>query len=42
MLTFNVILEYQGLLFQACDFFFSFFFSIHLTDPISLNAFDAK
>ena len=39
MLTFNVILGYQGLLFR--DFVW-FFFSIQLTDPISGNAFDAK
>ena len=46
MLTFNVILGYQGLLFRytPCDFlkvFFSFFFNT--TDrPTSGNAFDAK
>ena len=39
MLTFNVILGYQGLLFQ--DFLsFRFFFSIRPTDPISGNAFE--
>ena len=45
MLTFNVILGYQGLLF--CDFllfFFKHFFfvSIRPTYPISGNAFDTK
>ena len=39
MLTFNVVLGYQGLLFR--DFLFVFFcFSIRPTDPISGNAFD--
>ena len=44
MLTFNVILGYQGLLFRdfLCFLFFGFFFSIRLTDPISGNAFDGK
>ena len=46
MLTFNVILGYQGLLFQdfltVCVFCFCFFFSIRPTDPISGNAFDGK
>ena len=44
MLTFNVILGYQGLLFQdSLGFFFSgFFFSIRPTDPMSGNVFDAK
>ena len=44
MLTFNVILGYQGLLFGDfywC-FFFEIFFPIQLTDPISGNAFEAK
>ena len=43
MLTFNVILGYQGLLFR--DFLwilFLFFFSVWPADPISGNAFDAK
>ena len=44
MLTFNVILGYQGLLFR--DFlwfcFLVFFFSIRPTDSISGNVFDAK
>ena len=46
MLTFNVILGYQGLLFWDfllfINFFRFFFFSIRLTDPISGNALDAK
>ena len=45
MLTFNVVLGYQGLLSTSCDFFLSFFFffqSDRPTDPISGNAFDAK
>ena len=44
MLTFNVILGYQGLLFRdfLWYFVFSLFFSIRATDPISGNAFDAK
>ena len=43
-LTFNVVLGYQGLLFQDfLWFFFRFFvFSIRPTDPISGNAFDSK
>ena len=44
MLTFNIVLGYQGLLFR--DFFWFFFrffcFSIQLTDPISGNAFNGK
>ena len=43
MLTFNVVLGYQGLPFR--DFlwlFLVFFFSIRPTDPISGNAFDSK
>ena len=40
MLTFNVILGYQGA--ASCDIFLSFFFSIRQTDPISGNGFDAK
>ena len=39
MLSFNVIVGYQGLLFP--DFLW-FFFLIQPTDPISGNAFDAK
>ena len=44
MLTFNVILGHQGVLFRDfCDFFFyQVFFSIPATDSISGNAFDAK
>ena len=44
MLTFNVVLVYQGFLFR--DFlwfcFLGFFFSIRPTDSMSGNAFDAK
>ena len=43
MLTFNIVLGYQGLLFR--DFlllFFRFFFSIRPADTISGNAFDSK
>ena len=42
MLTFNVVLGYQGILFQ--DFLWIFFrcFFFNPTDPISGNAFDAK
>ena len=45
MLAFNVVPGYQGLLFRdflRFCFFFSFFFSIRPTDPISEDAFDAK
>ena len=42
MLTFNVVLGYQGLLFRLLVIFFRVFFSIRPTDPISENAFDAK
>ena len=42
MLTFNVILGYQGILFRDFSWFFFFFFSNRATDPISGNAFDAK
>ena len=43
MLTFNVILGYQGLLFRDFFFFFFVFFqSDRPTDPISENAFDAN
>ena len=42
MLTFNVVLGYQGLLFRDFLWFsFRFFLSIRLTDPISGNASDA-
>ena len=40
MLTFSVVLGYQGILFQ--EFLRSLFFSIRPTDPISGNAFDVK
>ena len=44
MLTFNVILGYQGLPFRdfLWFFFLDLFFSIRPTDPTSGNAFDAK
>ena len=43
MLTFNVLLGYQGLLFRDFLWFFlGFFFSIRPTDPILRNAFDGK
>ena len=43
MLTFNVVLGYQGLLFRDVLWFFvRFFFSIRPTHPISGNAFDGK
>ena len=45
MLTFNVVLGYQDLLFRDFLWFFFcsfFFFSIRPTDSISGNAFDAK
>ena len=44
MLTFNVILRYQGLLFQDVlrSFLCRFFFSIRPTDRISGNAVDAE
>ena len=46
ILTFNVILGYQGLLFRDSlwfFFFYDFFFQSHRpTDPTSGNAFDAK
>ena len=43
MLTFNVFLGYQGLLFRDfLWFFFRFFFPIRPTDSISGNAFDSK
>ena len=42
MLTFNVVLGYQGLLFRDFLWFpFQFFLSIRPTDPISGNASDA-
>ena len=40
MLTFNVVLGYQGLLFR--DFSWFFFSSIWLTNPISGNVFNGK
>ena len=43
MLTFNVVLGYQGLLFwDVLWFFLSFFYSIQPTNPISGNACNAK
>ena len=43
MLTFNVILGYQGLLFRDFSgFCLCFFLLIRPTDPISGNAFDPK
>ena len=43
MLTFNVVLWYQDLLFRDFLWFFSFFFfSIRPTDPTSGNASDTK
>ena len=42
MLTFNVVLGYQGYYFEtSCDFCFSFFF-FNPIDPTSGNAFDCK